>query len=137
MKFLKSLSKNVGFSDHTLVRKDNLIASKCAIYLGAKIIERHFTILNESATKDGPVSINPTQLKDLYNFSLMDKKEQYKEIKNIFPKWQITKGFVNRTLTHNEVLNRDYYRGRFANLRKESKNGTNMIFNWESLKFNK
>ena len=30
-----------------------------------------------------------------------------------------------------ELLNRDYYRGRFASPRAESRNGMRMIFNWE------
>ena len=41
-----------------------------ACYLGAKLIERHFTILPENKTKDGPVSINnEKQLSDLISFS--------------------------------------------------------------------
>ena len=135
MNFLKKFSKTIGFSDHTLINRDGLLASKCAIYLGAKIIERHFTILPQNKTKDGPVSINPHQLKELKNFSLFEKNDQLKIIKKHFPQWQIVKGKANRDLSSEEVLNRDYYRGRFASLRKSSKNGRNMIFNWESYNF--
>jgi hypothetical protein len=40
-------------------------------------------------------------------------------------------GQQRRELSDNELLNRDYYRGRFASPRAESRNGTRMIFNWE------
>ena len=37
----------------------SLLASKASIYYGAKIIEKHMTILDKSQTKDGIVSILP------------------------------------------------------------------------------
>ena len=40
-------------------------------------------------------------------------------------------GKPTRDLTNQELLNRDYYRGRFASPRKNNKNSQNMIFNWE------
>ena len=44
-----------------------------ALYHGAKIIERHFTIL-KSDVLDGPVSINPVELNELVQFSKLTKK---------------------------------------------------------------
>ena len=38
-----------------------------AIYYGAKIIERHIRILDVSKTKDGPVSIEPEDIKVIIN----------------------------------------------------------------------
>ena len=40
-------------------------------------------------------------------------------------------GKKNRMFTNEELLNRDYYRGRFASPRKETVSGDRMIFNWE------
>ena len=83
IKWLKNFTKEVGFSDHTLVKKDGILASKLALAFGAEIIERHYTILEEDKTKDGPVSINQEQLKQLVNFSNLDKNEQFDEINSL------------------------------------------------------
>lgn len=62
----------VGWSDHTSTEEDpRQMVAKTAISLGADVVERHFTILPKDITKDGPVSINPKELKDLCDF---DKK---------------------------------------------------------------
>ncbi len=115
LKYLKKFTDNIGYSDHSLVKADNLFASKCAIYLGASIIERHFTILKEDQTKDGPVSINPTQLKELVNFSQLEKKDQLNYLNKEFNDWEkVVMGQIDRNLSNSELLNRDYYKGRFA-----------------------
>lgn len=127
LKFLSKFTDEIGYSDHSLVKNDNLLASKCAIYLGAKLIERHFTILNEDQTKDGPVSINPSQLKELVYFSDLDKNDQFKYLNSELNEWEkVVMGKINRKLTDVELLNRDYYRGRFAE--KISENKYN--YNW-------
>lgn len=58
---------NVGFSDHSDPTHPHNwnTASVIAMQLGAKYIERHFTILDREDTKDGPASITPDQLKFL------------------------------------------------------------------------
>lgn len=132
IKWLKKFSKTVGFSDHTLVEKDHLKASKLAITLGASIIERHFTILSKEETKDGPVSINEKELTELVSFSKLNNNDQLSEIYS----WNLNIdkiiGNEVRKLSDNEILNRDYYRGRFAS--KRFKNSSqNMIYNWEEL----
>jgi hypothetical protein len=41
-------------------------------------------------------------------------------------------GQANRWLSKDELLNRDYYRGRFASFRRENyQKRSEMIFNWE------
>ena len=40
-------------------------------------------------------------------------------------------GSETRNLTHLEILNRDYYRGRFASRRLNNNQPENMIYNWE------
>ena len=75
--FLKKFSKNVGFSDHSLGYTENRnLASLAAIYMGAKFVERHITILDKEKTKDGKVSIKPEDIKILKNFSNLKKKDQ-------------------------------------------------------------
>ena len=62
--WLKNFSKQVGFSDHSLVSRDSIFPSLAAIAFGAELIERHFTVLDANETKDGPVSINGNQLNE-------------------------------------------------------------------------
>ena len=131
IKWLKNFTKEVGFSDHTLVKKDGILASKLALAFGAEIIERHYTILEEDKTKDGPVSINEEQLKQLVNFSNLDKNEQFDEINSLNLDLNKIMGSETRNLTHLEILNRDYYRGRFASRRLNNNQPENMIYNWE------
>ena len=42
-------------------------------------------------------------------------------------------GTDTRDLTHEELLNRDYYRGRFASPRPNLEDNSHMIFNWEEI----
>ena len=96
----------------------------CSIY-GRRSIERHFTILEKKKTKDGVVSVNFNQLKKLVNLSKENKNElksRLKKIKNI----KTILGVEKRDLTQVELLNRDYYQGRFA-----SKINDRFIYNWQ------
>lgn len=131
MDWLRTLAPRVGFSDHSLLKRDNLIASKAALAMGAEIIERHFTILDPSETRDGPVSVNPAALADLVAFTKLTIEERKAELDKHHPNWTETIGQSKRSLSDEELLNRDYYRGRFASPRPESVNGMRMIFNWE------
>ncbi len=134
MNWLKELAPSVGFSDHSLFARDGLIASKAAITMGAEIIERHFTILDTHETKDGPVSIDPKALKELADFSKLSKAERLDIMNHDYPKWsEVLLGNEHRFLSEAELLNRDYYRGRFASPRSESINGSRMIYNWEDI----
>ena len=38
-----------------------------------------------------------------------------------------------RNLTAQEILNRDYYRGRFASINQANPNPNTMIYNWEEV----
>lgn len=117
IKYLRDLSKNhAGFSDHTIGQgnKKNL-ACKLAIYNGAKVLERHITIKDPSDTRDGKVSINPEDIKEVLSFSKLGQNDQKKYI---LEKYKISPnsflGRKKRDLTHAELLNRDYYKGRFT-----------------------
>ncbi|MCC5905952.1 MAG: N-acetylneuraminate synthase family protein [Balneolaceae bacterium] len=131
--WLKGLSQETGFSDHSLVSRDGVFASKAAIAVGAKVVERHFTVLEEDESKDGPVSIRPEHLRELKRFSELSNEEQFDELNNEMPQWkEILLGNAGRKLSHEELLNRDYYRGRFASPRESGKHqSASMIYNWE------
>jgi len=47
-------------------------------------------------------------------------------VKSEIPEWQTMLGVPQRELSHKEMLNRDYYRGRFASYASEE-----WIYNWE------
>ena len=126
IEWLKQLTPKVGWSDHTLVERDGIKAAKVAIMLGADVVERHFTILAANESKDGPVSINPQQLKELVEFSKMSNEEQKTHVEQNIPEWQTLLGTPTREMTEVELKNRDYYRGRFAS-KVEGKD----IYNWQ------
>ncbi len=126
MDWLRQLTPYVGWSDHTLVARDGIKVSKVAIMLGADYIERHFTILPADKTKDGPVSITPALLKELSDFAKLSKEEQKDIVAKEIPDWPVMVGTAEREMTHTEILNRDYYRGRFA-----SRVNNEWIYNWE------
>ena len=135
LNFLRNFSSEVGYSDHTNPEQDKLLASLSSIYFGAKILERHFTILPKDKTRDGPVSINPTELMIIKSFTKLSKTDQLKELKKLNFKRNILLGSKNLQMTHEEKLNRDYYRGRFVSFAND-KRGKFEVFNWEETPIN-
>lgn len=133
MGYLRELAPRVGFSDHSLVARDGLTGAKVAIHLGAEIIERHFTILAADQSRDGPVSITPGMLKDLAEFARSDPKDRLARLDEQHAGWRAAIGLRDRRLSEAELLNRNYYRGRFASPRLDSRDGRRMIFNWEDV----
>ena len=131
--WLRQHTEQVGWSDHTKIVDNGIIASKIALYLGADYVERHFTILESDQTKDGPVSVTPELLKELSDFRTLVKEEQLANIEAILPDWRITLGEPTRAMTQTELLNRDYYRGRFASpkINQQTPNEDEWIFNWD------
>jgi N,N'-diacetyllegionaminate synthase len=127
MDYLKNYTNSVGLSDHSLVARDGVKASIAAIYLGARVIERHFTVLPENETRDGKVSIRKEHVKELVYFSKLSDFEKLAYIKKNIPEFEDMIGTEKRELTKEELLNRDYYRGRFCN----KINGIQK-FNWEN-----
>ncbi len=124
--YLRQYTPSVGFSDHSLVARDGIKASVAAMAAGADVVERHFTVLKPDESRDGPVSINPEQLKALVDFSKMEASELLTYAKNEIPEFAVMQGQPTRELSHAEMLNRDYYRGRFA-----SRVGDSWVYNWE------
>ena len=112
---LKIFGYEIGYSDHTPPSTTSLFASKLAIFYGATYIERHFTVLGKNETKDGPVSINGNELKDLLEFSQMSHIEQSNYLRNNFSK-EFYSSITNNNIepTEVEMRNKEYYRGRVA-----------------------
>ena len=123
--YLRQFTDSVGFSDHTRPSQHGIDPDIVALWKGADVIERHFTILDSSQTKDGPVSINPEQLKNLVDYSKYNHDELSKLVENISD-YDKMLGSKTHSLSEEELLNRDYYRGRFA-----SKINGKTIYNWE------
>ena len=126
MDWLKKFSSKVGFSDHSPVKLLGVNASMVALWRGAEFIERHFTILDEDKTKDGPVSIKPEHVKQLVEFATWDKEKQLSYLRKSVPDYEVYIGTGGLDLTSEELLNRDYYRGRFASHVKGQPK-----YNWE------
>lgn len=128
--FLKKFTNKVGFSDHSLgFIKNRNLASMMAVYLGAEYIERHITILDKDKTKDGKVSIQPEDIRKIKTFSSLSKSKQLNFLKKNFEfNIERLRGHKYRKLTKEEILNRDYYKGRFI-----SKIGSREIYNWEEV----
>lgn len=129
--WLRTLAPRVGFSDHTLRERDGLIAAKAALAVGAEVVERHFTILGPTESRDGPVSITPADMAELAAFSALLIEDRRSIMNKEWPDWTSLIGEARRQLSDKELLNRDYYRGRFASPRAESRGGTRMVYNWE------
>jgi sialic acid synthase SpsE len=111
MTALKQFGFEVGYSDHTAPGSTELKAAALAIKLGAKAIERHFTVLGVDATKDGPVSVNPNQLSIIARmFSSLEILDEN------MPDAQLCKLMMAPLLSLDpsdlEIKNREYYRGR-------------------------
>ena len=128
--YLKGFTTNVGFSDHSIgFGKNRNLPSLLAIFNGAKYIERHITILDKNATKDGKVSIQPEDIIELKKFSILTKKKQKQYLqKNYKFNHKKILGKKLRKLTHLELLNRDYYRGRFVSYKNDRE-----INNWDEI----
>ena len=125
--YLIHFAKNVGLSEHSNSEKDGLKISISSLVYDVKYIERHFTILPKDQTKDGVVSLNPKELKFLCEMSKKSKTEITNYISENIKEFENMKGLKQRELSAAELLNRDYYRGRFASFDKNRE----VIFNWE------
>jgi len=135
MEKIKSITASaaVGLSDHSLYTKDGLLASKAALALGGRSIERHYRIFSAEDSRDGPVSIDTDGLKELATFAKRSKEEQLGELNALYPAWRKEMyGDMDRDLSKTELLNRNYYRGRFGTRRDNTPDGhKTMIMNWE------
>jgi len=118
MFYLKYFGWEIGLSDHTQPEVDGLLASKAAIFMGAQYIERHFTILDRDKTKDGPVSINPSELKELYDFSLQSQEFMHQELSAELGQGRLLFENPDLECDSDEIRNSTYFRGRVASWRE-------------------
>ena len=125
--YLKRFSKSVGLSDHSNPDINKNILSAMAMTYKIDFIERHFTILEKNKSKDGPVSVNPNQLKELSALTKFSETQLFDYIKKNNTDYKTLQGMENRDLSDIELLNRDYYQGRFASKNKNRE----IIFNWD------
>ena len=132
MNFLRNFTKSVGYSDHTETEKNGIDAVLVSIFLGANYIERHFTILNPNETRDGKVSVGPKHIKQIAEFSVLNKESQKEYLDSQILNWKNMLGSEKRSLSKIELLNRDYYRGRFAKVR-DGYGNSSMNYNYEEI----
>ena len=132
MNFLRNFTKSVGYSDHTETEKNGIDAVLVSIFLGANYIERHFTILNPNETRDGKVSVGPKHIKQIAEFSVLNKESQKEYLDSQILNWKNMLGSEKRSLSKIELLNRDYYRGRFAKER-DGYGNSSMNYNYEEI----
>jgi len=125
--YLRRFSSNIGVSDHSNPEINKSIIAAVSFYLGIDVLEKHFTILDKDKTKDGPVSANLKQMREIVNLSNSNKDEIKAYIDENISDYKVLLGSENRDMTDIELLNRDYYQGRFASKNKKGE----YIFNWE------
>ena len=127
MLLLKQLGFEAGLSDHSNPSRDLLLTSKLAIAMGADVLERHFTILPKDMTKDGPVSVNAQELKELSDFSFSSGEFFVAFLNNNAKAWESAAKFDSLNPSAVELINTRYYRGRFASF-----SSGKPIYPWEN-----
>lgn len=123
---LRDFKIPIGFSDHSRPDTDELWATKFAIFFGAEIVERHYTVLEKSETKDGPVSIDEVQAREICRFANLSNSGRAQEL---ISRMHLAGNYLNISdLNPSEIerTNSKYYRGRVA-----SKINDKEIFGWE------
>ena len=125
--YLRELCPAVGLSDHSNPERDGEKMSAAGLLKGARIIEKHFTVLPKDKTRDGPVSANFEQLKRLVELSRLPPDDLRAYVRERVPEYETMLGDRRRALGPTELLNRDYYRGRFASRTPQGE----WIYNWE------
>jgi sialic acid synthase SpsE len=99
----------VGFSDHTL----GTAAAVIAVTLGARVIEKHFTLSTSMPGPDHKASIEPTQLKDLVQKireteQYLGKTQKFLTPSEITAYQQVRKGVTaKRNIAQGEVISRE------------------------------
>lgn len=114
IQYLQELCGQVGFSDHSATGADGLKAAIAARFYGAQFVERHFTLLPEGDTKDGVVSINADHVRTLNSIYSAPRQEADVWLQENFPNFAELYKRLQLDLSEEELLNRDYYRGRFV-----------------------
>lgn len=125
--YLRKKTQVVGLSDHSDPEKDNNIIPAAGFLKKIDYLEKHFSILDKKKTKDGPVSVSPKQLEEIVKLSKMNDESLKEYLNDKGVNLEKIFGSETRELSDTELLNRDYYQGRFAY--KDRNNHT--WFNWD------
>jgi len=75
------------------------------------------------------VSVNPEQLKILCDLAHGTSEQRTTYVGEEVGDYSEMIGQAERSLTHAELLNRDYYRGRFAGHRADR----SIVYNWDDI----
>jgi sialic acid synthase SpsE len=117
---LSGLGCKIGLSDHSSTLQGDLSSSFLAISLGAEAIERHFTILPLDKTKDGPVSINQSQLAEIAAFANSSRRNKISWLAEFLSDLsnQDSIAIPSEEFSEEEINNKHYYKGRLASQHK-------------------
>jgi N,N'-diacetyllegionaminate synthase len=126
MQALSSFEIPIGYSDHSNTENSSLLASKFALLLGANVIERHFTVLPKHETRDGPVSINSEQARELVKFDELNYIDKVLNLGKEITELGKYLFIENLEPTDKEKVNSKYYKGRVA-----SKINGKIVYGWE------
>ena len=103
---INTLKKNfnciVGFSDHTI----GIVAPTVAVSLGAKIIEKHFTLDKKLPGPDHALSADPTEMK-----ALVDRLKEVNESLGSDQKFLVEGKNLQKAIRRSLVVNRDIEKG--------------------------
>lgn len=104
----KILGVEVGLSDHSL---DPVLVPSISVLLGARVVEKHICLSNETDGLDDPVALNPENFKimckSIRKYEKMKISDGFKELKLIYGNSRIEKilGTGIKTLAESEKLN--------------------------------
>ncbi len=130
--WLKKFTDKVGYSDHSKTEEVGIFPACAAIFAGASIVERHFTVLEAAETRDGPVSVTSDQVADIIAFAHMSRDDQKARLAELGFDVDLAMGADAFSMSDEEFQNRLYYRGRFAS--QVAENGIKRhVYNWEPL----
>lgn len=94
------LNCRVGYSDHTR----GLEVSIAAVALGAKVIEKHFTLDNEMEGPDHQASLNPEELKNMVDAIRNIEKAMGTGVKNVSSSEKQNKQIVRRSIVASKQI---------------------------------
>lgn len=123
---LSTFGVPVGLSDHSITLDGDVRSSLLAVAMGASCIERHFTILDKSLTKDGPVSVTPEELSQIAEFSRLSPMDQQEWLRDFLVDSRLNLAIEPDELSTEENSNRLYYRGRVV-----STHNGQLCYQWE------
>ena len=115
---------NVGFSDHSL----GVQASIAAVALGAKVIEKHFTLSKKLNGPDHRVSLNPKELKFMVKSIRIVEKTLGNKIKQITKSEKKNIYIVRKSIVASTMIKKNEIFSNFNITCKRPGNGISPLF---------